>query len=247
MLVSSGVRFYAWLAQPLVATALSGILSSGSPAQRFRLVQRDGLRFRLSSFADDAAPGSQGKTQKLRKWSGALVDAECMTSALHNVSPIDQAPFADPLSQFWDAVESSQRADQEHRSGVGSQPPSPSPTTRSMRSDGEPEASEGELAFERAQVNRVQMHEQAVKACVPKRPTTHFGLAVSGGQLLKFDSAGDFKAKEALNDRTIEPGKTVKATVIGIAERENSVRVASIQVKHRFFTPRVRSQPSSGR
>jgi hypothetical protein len=58
------------------------------------------------------------------------------------------------------------------------------------------------------------------------------GLFVSGGRLLKFDSAGNFKAKEALSVTDIEPGMPVKAKVTGvIVEEADTVMVASIEIK----------------
>jgi hypothetical protein len=103
--------------------------------------------------------------------------------------------------------------------------------------------SERQIAMQTAQLKRPKMLEDVAKACTPSRPTMHYGLLISGGQLLKFDAAGDFKAKEAVDISPVEPGKTVKVKVTGIVEAEDTSRVASIELKGRIPPPRA----SSGR
>ncbi len=112
-----------------------------------------------------------------------------------------------------------------------------------MDSDGEPEASERQIAMQTAQLKRAKMLEDVATACTASRPTMHYGLLISGGRLLKFDAAGDFKAKEAIDISPVEPGKTVKVKVTGIVEAEGTVRVASIELNGRTPPPRA----SSGR
>jgi hypothetical protein len=94
-----------------------------------------------------------------------------------------------------------------------------------------------------AQVKRAKLLQDVATACTPRRPTMHYGLLISGGTLLKFDAAGDFKAKEAIENSPVEPGKTAKVKVTGIVEAEDTVRVASIELKGRIPPPRA----SSGR
>jgi len=195
---------------------------------------------------ENSQPALPGKAQKPRKWTGSLVDADCMSKALSQVHGIDEALFPDPLSGFWQTLESSQRAGQERNSGAWSpqgQPQTTSQVAWSRESDGEPDASERQIAMQTAQLKRAKMLETVATACTPRRPTMHYGLLISGGQLLKFDAAGDFKAKEAIEISPVEPGKTVKVKVTGIVEAEDTVRVASIQLKGRIPPPR----PSSGR
>jgi hypothetical protein len=72
------------------------------------------------------------------------------------------------------------------------------------------------------------MLEDVAGACTPSWPTMHYGLLVSGGQLPRFDVAGDFKAREAINISPVEPGKTVEVKVTGVIEAEDTVRVASM-------------------
>jgi len=195
-------------------------------------------------------PALTGKLQKVRKWTGSLVDAGCMSSALRREpGSSEEALFADPLSEYWQTVQSSQRTDQEHDSRAWSpqgQPQTPSQTAWSKDSEGEPDASERQLAAQRAQLKLADMLAQTVKACSPSGPTTRFGLVVSG-QLLRFDATGDFRAKEAISAGAIEPGKAVKAKVIGVIEAENTVRVASIEIKGSIPAPLVHRASSAGR
>jgi hypothetical protein len=169
-----------------------------------------------------------------------------MSKALPRVPGTDEGLLPDPLSEFWQTLQSSQRTEQERNSGAWSpqgQPETPSHAAWSMDSEGEPEASERQIAMQTAQLKRAKMLEDVAKACTPSRPTMHYGLLISGGQLLKFDAAGDFKAKEAVDISPVEPGKTVNVKVTGIVEVEDTVRVASIELKGRIPPPRA----SSGR
>jgi len=169
-----------------------------------------------------------------------------MSNALHRAPSIDEALFPAPLSKFWQTLQSSQRAEPERNSGERSpqgQPQTPSRTAWEGDSDGEPEASEQQIAMQRAQLKRAKMLEQVVKACTPTRRTMHYGLVVSGGQLLKFDTAGNLKAKKAIYVSTVEPGKTLKARVTGTVEAEDAVWVTSIEIKG--LIPALRT--SSGR
>ena len=189
-------------------------------------------------------PAQPMKPQKHRKWTGSLVDAGCITTALRRFPSADEALFPDPLSRFWQTLQDSQRADQERKSGGWSpqgQRQTPSKAAWTGDSDGEPEASEQQIAMQRAQLKRAKVLEQVVKACTPTPPTMHYGLVVSGGQLLKFDAAGDSKAKEAINVSAVEPGKALRVTVTGVIEAEDTVRVASIESTRRIPAPRASS------
>ena len=184
----------------------------------------------------------QERTQRVRKWTGSLVDADCMSKASHRVPGADEALFPDPLAEFWLTLQSSKRTEQERNSGAWSpqgQPETPSHAAWSMDSDGEPEASERQIAMQNAQLKRSRILDDVAKACTPSRPTMHFGLLISGGQLLKFDAPGDSKAKEAIDISPVEPGKTVKVKVTGIVEADDTVRVASIELKGRIPPPRA--------
>lgn len=191
---------------------------------------------------------AQIKPHKLQKWNGSLVDAACMTVALRKVPSPGELQFPDPLGQFLRTVESSQHTGQPGTVTPEGHPPAPDPATGSREPDGEPEASERALAEQRAQLKRASMLKQNVKTCAPRGATKHFGLALSDGQeLLEFDTAGDFKAKEAIYAWAIEPGNQVKAKVTGVIEENDTIRVALIEIKSKLPSLRVPSGSSSGR
>lgn len=136
------------------------------------------------SLAESLLAWSLGRSQE---WTGNLIDVGCMSNALHRVSSVDETLLPDPFLQFWQTLETSQRADQERNSGGWSpqgQPQTPSRTAWTRDSDGEPEASEQQIAMHRAQLKRAKVLEHVVKACTLTPPTMHYGLVISGGQLL---------------------------------------------------------------
>ncbi len=248
MKVGSGFALCSLVTQLSVTTIAAGFLYA-VPQERSRadLPQAAaGAGPPQSRGPKDPRPVLPGKAQKPRKWTGSLVDADCMSKALRRVSGIDEALFPDPLSEFWQTLQDSQRAEQERNSGGWSpqgQPQTPSRAAWSRESDGEPDASERQIATQTAQLQKAKMLENVATACTPRRPTMHYGLLISSGTLLKFDAAGDFKAKEAIEISPVEPGKTFKVKVTGIVEADDTVRVASIELKGRIPPPRA----SSGR
>ena len=253
MRAASGFTFGSLITQPLAITILAGVLNGAPPGNAAGRAPQEPAGDNAAGVASPKANGAtaaQRKPEKLRKWSGNLVDADCMTNALRQIPSLD--PSLDPFSAFWQSIESSQRDQQAHRSGAWSPqatPPALNQTAWSGDSDGEPELSERELAMQRAQLREAAVLEQSAKACAPNGPTTHYGLLVSSGELLRFDTAGNLKAKEAVNisaPEGIEPGRAVKASVTGMPERENWVIVASIKIKSRIPTPRVVVKSGSG-
>jgi hypothetical protein len=48
---------------------------------------------------------------------------------------------------------------------------------------------------------------------------------------MQFDPDGNEKAKEALKDADLQPGKKVKAKVTGILEDKTTLKVAEVDVK----------------
>lgn len=213
---------------------LAGLVSPTTPAEQpaYRVT-----RVGAVPSSTEVTTREHRKSQKVQKWSGSLVDANCVTNVLRQLPFIDPVILPDPLSRFLQIVESSRRAEQGRDSRTGSpqgQPLPPSESAMSTNSDGEPETSERELAAQAVQLRRAKMYEQVVKACTPNRPTTHFGLVVAGEQFLKFDTAGDFKAKEAIIAWAIEPGNTIKAKVKGVIAEADTVRVASIEINGRI-------------
>lgn len=174
-------------------------------------------------------------TKKLRKWTGNLVDVVCMQSALRQIPSPNQ--LANPLSQYFDVLEKTQRDQQEHTSPVGSAPPNRAES--SLDRDGEPQSSEREIAAQEAQLWRMKMLEEAATACTPRNPTKHFGLWIAEGKLLKFDDAGNLKSKEIVDTSRLEPGQKVKVRVTGAIEEADTISVASIEIKQRIPTSRV--------
>ena len=262
MKVGNEFTLSSWVTRLSLTTIVAGLVYAAIPSEHSDYVLQATAANQLAGTPSRSASPSTGlpqgrgpqnprpalheKTQRVRKWTGNLVDADCMSKALHRVSGTEEGLFPDPLSEFCQTLESSQRAGQERNSGAWSpqgQPETPSHAAWSMDSDGEPEASERQIALQRAQLKRAKMLEDVATTCTPSRPTMHYGLLISGGQLLKFDAAGDFKAKEAIDISPVEPGKTVKVKVTGIVEAEDTVRVASIELKGRIPPPRA----SSGR
>ena len=82
-----------------------------------------------------------------------------------------------------------------------------------------------------AQMAKAERMDNAVKQCTPSALTQTFGLALSDGQVMKFDEQGNAKATDAVKNTAPEPGKKIKAKVTGIMEENDTVRVASLEVK----------------
>jgi len=256
MSVGSGSTLWSFVSQPLLTTMMAALLNGATPSGPSDYVLQEPAASQTagSLSASEEVPQSPGaqssqpvqprKPQKRRRWTGSLVDVGCMNNAPGRDPALDEALFPDPLSGFWQTLQNSQRAEQERKSGGWSprgQPETPSKTAWTRDSDGEPEASEQQIAMQTAQLKRAKALEQVVKACTPTPPTSHYGLVISGGQVLKFDAAGDFKAKEAISVSAVEPGKALKVKVTGSIEAEDTVRVASIEFTHRIPAPRVSS------
>jgi len=261
--VGDGFTLCSLVAQPVLATTLAALFNAAAPSGRANSISQEPAVNVQEPAASQVAgtpspssdvPQSQGpqpawparskKPQKLRNWTGSLVDAGCMSNALRRDPSIDEALFPDPLSDFWQTLESSKRAEQERnvreRSPQG-QPQTPSRTAWTGDSDGKPEASERQIAIQKVQLKRAKMLRQKAGACTPTKLTMHYGLVDSGGQLLRFDTAGNLKAKEATYVSTVEPGKTVKAKVTGVVEAEGTVWVTSVEIKGQTPSPRTSS------
>jgi len=245
-----------FVSQPLLTAMLVAILNTAAPSNHSDCLPWEpgvGQTVGSPSPSEEVSqsggpqspqPAPPKKPQKIRKWAGSLVDVGCMNNALRRVPPLNETLFPDPLSEFWQTLGNSERPEREHSSRGWSpegQPQTPSKAAWTRDSDGEPEASEQQIAMQRAQLKRAKLVEQVAKACTPTPPTMHYGLVVSGGQLIRFDRAGDFKAKEAINVSAVEPGKALKVKVMGVIEAEDTVRVASIEFPHRIPVPRVSS------
>jgi len=252
------VTFYSLVAPSLLTTIMAGILNLSVLSGRSQYKDQDPAVSQEAGGPSSSRDASQGsrpqpaqpvqprKPQKSRKWTGNLVDAVCMSNSLDRLSSLNEALLPDPLSDFWQTLQSAERAGQKRNSGVWSpqgQPQTPSEAASARDADGEPDASERQIAVQQAQLKRVNNLEQAVKACTPTGSTVHYGLVVSGGKLLKFDSAGDSKARHAVNTSPIERGKALRVKVTGVIEPEGNLRDASIEIRDRIPAPQV----SSGR
>ena len=147
---------------------------------------------------------------------------------------MDQILSPEPLSQYYfQALQDSQRTGQENVPGPYTKTPSHSPgQSAAPGSNADTETSDHEREMQKAQLRRAELIDQKVRMCTPNHPPSHFGLFVSDGRLLKFDAGGDLKAMKAFTVAVIRPGKTVKAKMRGVFnEEENTVRVASIEIK----------------
>lgn len=257
MRTGNRVRLFSLVAPPLLTTLLTGILNpaaasgrSGDKAQEAALNPITGAALPTkdssqSSRPEYPQPAPPKKSQKPRKWTGNLVDAACMNKALNRLPSYDEALFPDPLAGIWQTLHNGEQAERERNPGAWSpqgQPQTPSKAAWSGDSDGEPEASERQLAMQRAQLKAAERLEQGVKACTPIPSTMHYGLVVSSGELLKFDSAGDSKARDAMNTSPVEPGETVKVKVTAVIEAEDTLRVAAIEIKGRVPALRLSSR-----
>jgi hypothetical protein len=159
-----------------------------------------------------------------------------MAAALRRVPSVEQLVYPEPLAEYYlQVMESSAYPSPGKGPGAPATPvppQSPGQPTGSPASNGEPQTSEHELAMQAAQLKRADLVEQQVNLCTPNKPTSHFGLVVSGDHLLKFDLAGDVKAMKALKTSIVRPGKPVKAKVAGaIVRGDDTVSVASIEIK----------------
>jgi hypothetical protein len=177
---------------------------------------------------------SQVKSPRVLKWTGSLVDSGCMADALRQVPSMDQILSPEPLSQYYfQALHDSQRTGQENAPGPYTKIPSHSPgPSAAPGSNADPETSDHELEMQKAQLKRAELMDQKVRMCTPNHPPSHFGLFVPDGRLLKFDAGGDLKAMKAFTAAVLRPGRALKAKVRGVFnEEENTVRVASIEIK----------------
>jgi hypothetical protein len=182
----------------------------------------------VSPSSAKAKPGND----KPKHLSGNLVDVSCMEKALVNSQSAPPTPatpnpgasapqFADPGSTPGPAQHTG-----------GGMPGGQSPTTSAP--PGQPGATPTNPDMspdQAAQMARAAKVDDAAKQCVPSSSTQAFGLAMSGGQVVKFDSDGNARAQQALKDVAVEPGKKVKAKVTGTMEDNITVKVASVEVK----------------
>lgn len=210
-----------------------------------------------TSATPAVSPSSQGKTSKVHKWTGSLVDSTCMAEALRQMPSMEQSAYLEPLSQYYlQAVEKYDHPSQgggmaTSMTGPGEQPTEVSPQTPGQPTGspgltGEPETSEHELAMQAAQLKRADQLQHQVKMCTPNKPTSHFGMVLSNGQFLRFDTEGDAKVSKALQPSDLPRGRTVKVKVVGvIIKDDNTVTVASIEIKGQMRASQDLAESSS--
>jgi len=168
---------------------------------------------------------------KEKHWSGSLVDVGCMAKKLgaeNTADPAEKPAIGVAHLIGWGAAlpqpdQVPGGGGQGGMQGPGQRGPEPGVPTGPPMTDGS--------ADERAAAARASKVDAAAKVCAASLSTPTLGLATSDGQVLQFDQDGNAKAKEALKDADLEPGKKVKAKVTGTMEDETTVKVASIDIK----------------
>ena len=211
----------ALLTMAAVATLLSG------PA---RAQQTQG-----SSSSASSANNTKHEAKE-KHWSGSLVDVGCMAKALgtDNGATGTQASPAPGVPNFaGDPV--AQAGGQGPAGGPqGGMPAGGQRTPAQGTTPTQTGTANGVSPEEQAQMARANRVDQASKQCAATEATNQFALAMSGGQVMQFDSEGNSKAKEALKGANPESGKKVKAKVTGVSMIENNnevLKVASVDVK----------------
>ncbi len=169
-------------------------------------------------------------TSNEKQWTGSLVDVSCMAKTLASGNAV--TPPAEPaptLPHYMGEDPASPQAGQlpgvggQGGMGPGQRSQEPGPPTTTTDS--------GLSADEQARVNQASKVDNAAKVCAASPSSQALGLATSDGQVMQFDPDGNEKAKEALKDADLHPGKKVKAKVTGILEDKTTLKVAEVDVK----------------
>lgn len=178
----------------------------------------------------ESSTKSAKNVPKERHWSGNLVDVSCMAKTLASGNVV--TPPAEPapaIAHFMGGDADSPQGGQvpgaggQGGMGPGQRGPEPNLPTTSTNP--------GTSAAEQAQMNQANKVDNAVKMCTASPSSQAVGLATSDGQVMQFDQDGSEKAKEALKDADVQPGRKIKAKVTGIMEDKATVRVAAVEVK----------------
>ncbi len=242
----------------LVASTFFVFSISGMALQQSSIAQSDSSPTASADASQQSTGGptvevpalnsSAGKNQKVHKWTGSLVDAGCMATALRQIPSVAQMVSPEPLAQYYlqgmensQSTQSRQSGNQQPSAGTINPPTASHPAggpEAARDPSGEPETSERELAMQSAQLHHAEMVKEKVRMCTPRqtatqlRPTTQYGLVTSTARLVKFDAVGNLKAMRALKTSMPAPGKPVKAKVTGVMTNgESTVMVASIEIK----------------
>ena len=189
-----------------------------------------------SPSSGSAANSGKGKEQH---WSGSLVDIPCMAKLLRNQQQGDTqgGGAASPgtpeggAPHFMGSGFAGQGGQQPGGGAVtpGTPAAGQGPAAPSMPSQA-PDNS-GMTPAQTAQMAKAERVDKAAKQCIASPSTQNFGLAMSGGQVVQFDSGGNSKAQEALKEVQVQPGKKIKAKVAGTMQNNVTVSVSSVEVK----------------
>lgn len=194
-----------------------------------------------------SSPAKQEKTEKPRKWKGRLVDTNCVVKAFNTVSAHDLSSAGQGASHFMNGPSQpgpspGGGAPQGQPSvvtcpGLGCMTPDAKTGPHPIRGGlGGPMGTTttegpGTRSDVKARMRRAALVQGVIKKCAASPSTSEFGLALSGGRLIKFDQQGNSKARQAIKVAELPPGKPAKATVKGIVEISGSVHVTSLQIK----------------
>lgn len=207
--------------------------SSQSPAQNPPGATQDPAGAVNSSTSPGASSTSKATSEKQKRWSGSLVDVGCMAKALSTTaSGSTPAASTDTAVPHLLSPAPGQQPGQQPAvpSGAGNTPGMQSPATRPTY-PGEAAGNNGMSPEQQAQMARAAKVDDAAKQCVPTSSTRTFGLAMSGGQVVRFDNDGNSKVQAALKNVAVQPGKKVKAKVTGTMQDATTVRVDDVEVK----------------
>jgi hypothetical protein len=194
-----------------------------------------------SSSADATEKMTNGKE---KHWTGSLVDIKCMAKTLGSESqaPSSTGASAAPTPHF--APQSPDQFQQSSQGGgTGANPagsagspnqPSTAPTYPGQDSGQNPDMSQGQSQRAAAAAQRM---DAAAKQCTATPSTQSFGLALSDGKVMQLDQEGNAKASDALKSINVPPGKKIKAKVTGLAQDNNTVQVASVELKGKKVNP----------
>lgn len=207
------------------------------PAAQSPVAPGDTTTTEEPSPASSSTPMNKGKEGKEQHWSGTLVDVPCMAKLLGNKRQ-GAAPggAADPAGSQGSAP----RFMGSGFAGQAGQQPGGAPTPGAPTQGQAPAAgpvpgqtpdNPGMTPAQQAQMARAERVDDAAKQCAASSSTQNFGLAMSGGQVVQFDSDGNSKAQEALKEVQVQPGKKIKAKVTGTMQSNVTVKVASVEVK----------------
>jgi hypothetical protein len=173
---------------------------------------------------------------KEQHWSGSLVDIPCMAKMLDKQQGATSGGSANPATpqsgvpRFMGSGFAGQAGQQPGGAitpGAGT--PGQAPATPSL--PGQSPDNSGMTPAQQAQIAKAERVDKAAKQCAASASTLNFGLAMSGGQVVQFDSEGNSKAQEALKQVEVQPGKKIKAKVTGTLQNNVTVKVASVEVK----------------